>query len=86
MQIKVFFTASVGITEELQLLLDQLSESGIEYSLFNTEEREAAASAEALDIVDTPAVAVTRDDGAPVHIWQHSLPQASQVSMALGRI
>ncbi len=86
MQIKVFFKASVGITEELQLLLDQLTESGMEYSLFDVEESEAAASAEALDIVDTPAVVVTRADGAPVHIWQHSLPQASQVGMALGRI
>ncbi len=86
MQIKVFFRASNGITDELQLLLDQLTESGLEYSLFDIEEPQAAASAEALDIVDTPAVVVTRADGAPVHTWQHSLPQASQVSAALGRI
>ncbi len=86
MQIKIFFTASTGITEELQLLLDQLSEASMEYSLFNVDEPEAAASAEVLDILDTPAVVVTRADGAPVHTWQHSLPQVSQISAALGRV
>lgn len=86
MQIKVFFTATGGITEELQLLLDQLTESGMEYSLFNVDEPESAASAEVLDILDTPAIVVTRADGAPVHTWQHSLPQVSQISAALGRI
>ncbi len=86
MEIKVFYHASAGVNEELQLLLDQMTEANLEYSLFNVDEPDAALSAEALDIVDTPAIVVTRSDGAPVHIWQHSLPQVPNISAALGRI
>lgn len=86
MQIKIFFKAQAGITDDLQLLLDQLTEAGMEYALFNVEEPPNAASAEVLDIVATPAVVVTRSDGAPVQTWQHSLPQVSDISATLGRL
>jgi hypothetical protein len=86
MQVKVFFKAAGGITDDLQLLLDQLTEQSIEYVLFNVEEKMNAESAEVYDVVNFPAVVVARDDGAPVQTWQHSLPQASDISNSLGRI
>ena len=86
MQVTIFFKAAGGITEDLQLLLDQLTEDGIEYVLANVDEKMNADTAATYDVVNFPAVVVSRSDGAPVQTWQHSLPQASDVGNSLGRI
>lgn len=86
MQIKIFFKAASGITDDLQLLLDQLTEQSIEYVLYNVDEKANADSAEVYDVVNFPAVVVARSDGAPVQSWQHSLPQATDITNSLGRI
>lgn len=42
--------------------------------------RDGVGAMEAYDVLDTPAVIVARDDGAPVAMWQHSLPAFTEVS------
>jgi hypothetical protein len=86
MQVKIFFKAQAGITDDLQLLLDQLTEQGIEYILANVDEPTNSSSAEAYDILAFPAVVVIRPDGGAVQSWQHSLPQAQDIANSLGRI
>ena len=86
MKVYIFSKPSDEPSEELELLLAQLTERNIPFQLINPEAQQYSGLSQALGILSTPSVVVTQDDETSVHDWQHHLPSADQVEYALGKI
>lgn len=61
-------------------LIGELKKLGIQHEQIDVESRDGSARAELYDIVQTPAVITTRDDGQMLYSWQELLPSSSDIS------
>lgn len=87
----MFFGSAGSFSEQRQL--DQLKEeAGSQFrdllvENYDGDSRESVGKLESYDILNTPAVIVTRDDGAPLGIWQHRLPTLDEIAYVVrGRV
>lgn len=84
MKVLVFYSSEVAPSEELDLLLTQLTERQIAYQLLDVLDQNHDAERQLYDINATPAIVTCLDDGTATEVWQHHLPSVDSVAMALG--
>lgn len=61
-------------------LLEELKRLKINYENLDIDSREGVAKAELYDVVQTPAVITTQDDGKLLYAWQELLPDPSELN------
>lgn len=65
---------------KLDTLYQELDRLKINYQPIDVDSRDGAAQAELYDVVQTPAIITTQDDGKFLYSWQETLPQPSEIS------
>ncbi len=68
----------------LTKLVRELKRRHVQLELVDINSRDGSAQAQLYDVFAAPAIILTRDDGAPVASWRHSLPQVDDLSYQLG--
>ncbi len=61
-------------------MLAELERLKIDFESIDIDSREGVAKAELYDVVQTPAVITTQDDGKLMYAWQDLLPSPSEIS------
>lgn len=65
---------------DIDRMLDEMRRLGVDYEDVDIDSREGAARAELYDVVRTPAIITTQDDGKLLYSWQELLPAPSELN------
>lgn len=83
METKILYKKNTPADRDIEWLTRKLDEVHAPYRLIDADSREGAALTELYDMLDRPAVIVTRSDGSMVASWQGALPPVQEVANAM---
>ncbi|MEI8072684.1 MAG: hypothetical protein WCH00_01160 [Candidatus Saccharibacteria bacterium] len=87
MKVLAITNSELPIDESLDLLLNQLQERQVEYSLVDYNDPVQKSTLEVYDILTTPALLITQDDGSVIQLWQGPMPTVDLViNYAMGNV
>ena len=87
MKVLAITNSELPIDESLDLLLNQLQERQVEYSLVDYNDPVQKSTLEVYDILTTPALLITQDDGSVIQLWQGPMPTVDLViNDAMGNV
>jgi transketolase C-terminal domain/subunit len=79
MKIIAFVTSENESNDQLKNISDRLEDNGFSLDFVNVETREGVDKSQVYDILQTPSIVVTTDDGSVVRSWTGELPTTSDV-------
>lgn len=76
----VLFTKNSAHSGAAEYFAEDLQRRRVETKLIEADSVEGSRLTKLYDLVSRPAVALVRQDGTLIEVWQHELPPTSEVS------